>query len=136
MRIVLDSNILLVAIGKRSRYKPIWTAFISGRYNLVVSDEIIYEYEEILQRRASPGAAEIVMDIFIESSKVIYQQIYYSWNAIRRDPDDNKFFDCAVAGNADYLVTNDTHFNILKQLDFPIIKIMTADEFLDIINKE
>ena len=136
MRIVLDSNILLVAIGKTSRYKSIWTAFISGRYNLIVSDEIIYEYEEILQRRASPGAAEIVMDIFIESSKVVYQQIYYSWNAIKPDPDDNKFFDCAVAGNADYLVTNDAHFNILKQLDFPTIKIVTADEFLDIINKE
>ena len=70
MRIVLDSNILLVAIGKRSRYKPIWTAFISGRYDLIVSDEMIYEYEEILQQRASPGAAEIVMDIFIESSKL------------------------------------------------------------------
>lgn len=71
MRIVLDSNILLVAIGKRSRYKSIWTAFISGKYNLIVSDEIIYEYEEILQQRASAGAAEIVMDIFIESSKVV-----------------------------------------------------------------
>ncbi len=136
MRIILDSNILLVAIGKRSRYKPIWTAFISGKYNLIVSDEIIYEYEEILQQRASAGAAEIVMDIFIESSKVVYQQIYYSWNAIRRDPDDNKFFDCAIAGNADYLVTNDAHFNILKQLDFPTIKIVTANQFLDIINKE
>ncbi len=136
MRIVLDSNILLVAIGKRSRYRPIWMAFISGRFDLIVSDEIIYEYEEVLQQRASAGAAEIVIDIFIESSKVIYQQIYYSWNAIKHDPDDNKFFDCAVAGNADYLVTNDAHFNILKKLDFPAIKIVTADEFLDIINKE
>jgi uncharacterized protein len=115
MRVVLDSNVLLVAIGKRSRYRPIWTTFIGGRYDLIVSDEIMYEYEEILQQRASAGTAEIVMDIFIESSKVIYQQIYYSWNAVRRDPDDNKFFDCAVAGNADYLVTNDAHFNILKQ---------------------
>jgi predicted nucleic acid-binding protein len=70
MRIVLDSNILLVAIGKKSRYKPIWTAFISGRYDLIVSDEMIYEYEEILQQRASSGAVEIVMDIFIESSKL------------------------------------------------------------------
>jgi putative PIN family toxin of toxin-antitoxin system len=125
-----------VAIGKRSRYRPIWTAFISGRYNLIVSDEIIYEYEEILQQRASSGAAEIVTDILLESSKVIYQQIYYSWNAIRRDPDDNKFFDIAVAGNADYLVTNDAHFNILKQLHFPSIKILTADEFLEVLNQE
>lgn len=134
MRIVLDSNILLVAIGKTSRYRPIWMAFINGRYDLIVSEEIIYEYEEILQQRASPGAAGIVMDIFIESSKVVYQQIYYSWNAIKQDPDDNKFFDVAVAGNADYLVTNDAHFNILEQLSFPKVKVIRADEFLELLS--
>src|ERR1700761_8238485 len=114
MKIVLDSNILLVAIGKRSRYKPIWTAFIEGKYELIISDEIVYEYEEILQARSVPGVAELLMDIFIESPNVLYQQIYYSWNMIKQDPDDNKFFDIAIAGNADYLVTNDAHFNVVK----------------------
>jgi putative PIN family toxin of toxin-antitoxin system len=136
MRIVLDSNILLAAIGKRSRFRPIWTAFISGKYDLIVSDDIIYEYEEILQRCASPGAAKTVMEIFIESPKIIFQQIYYSWNAIRQDPDDNKFFDIAIAGNADYLVTNDAHFNVLKQLSFPTIKVISGDEFLSILDQE
>lgn len=134
MRIVLDSNILLVAIGKTSRYRPIWKAFINGRYDLIVSDEIIFEYEEILQQRASRGASEIVMDIFIESSNVVYQQVYYSWNAIKQDPDDNKFFDVAVAGNADYLVTNDAHFNILEQLSFPKVKVIGANEFLELLS--
>ena len=133
MRIVLDSNILLVAIGKRSRYKSIWTAFTGGKYNLIVSDEIISEYEEILQQRASAGAAEIVMDIFIESSKVIYQQIYYSWNAIKPDPDDNKFFDCAVAANADYIVSEDKHFNILKHIPFPSVIAIKTLEFKRIL---
>ena len=48
MKIVLDSNILLVAIGKRSRFRPIWDAFTDGKYKLVVCEEVIYEYEEIL----------------------------------------------------------------------------------------
>jgi putative PIN family toxin of toxin-antitoxin system len=133
MKIVLDSNILLVSIGRRSQFRPIWTAFISGKFTLIVSDDIIYEYEEILQRRASPGIAKVVMDTLIESPKVIYQQIYYSWNAIRRDPDDNKFFDIAIATNADYLVTNDAHFNEAKQLIFPNVKIIDAEEFLSVI---
>jgi rRNA-processing protein FCF1 len=85
MKIVLDSNILLVAIGKRSRYRPIWTAFANEKYNLIVSDEVIYEYEEILQQRSAPGVAKIIMEIFVESPKVINQQIYYSWNAIKQD---------------------------------------------------
>ena len=133
MKIVLDSNILLVAIGKRSRHRPIWDAFINEKYRLIVSDELIYEYEEILQRYSAPGVAEIVMDIFVEAPQVIYQQVYYSWNLIKQDPDDNKFFDIAVGANADYLVTNDAHFNVVRDLNFPSVRIISADEFLSII---
>ncbi|MGN8072060.1 putative toxin-antitoxin system toxin component, PIN family [Mucilaginibacter sp. 22184] len=133
MKVVLDSNILLVAIGKRSRHRPIWDTFIAEKYNLIVAEELIYEYEEILQRYSAPGVAEIVVDIFVEAPQVIYQQVYYSWNLIEQDPDDNKFFDIAVAANADYLVTNDVHFNIVKNLDFPSVKIISADEFLNIV---
>ena len=46
-------------------------------------------------------------------------EIHYNWRLITIDPDDNKFIDCAVAANADYLVTNDKHFNVLKEIDFP-----------------
>ncbi len=135
MRVVLDSNILLVAIGRMSKYKLIWTTFIDGKYQLIVSDDVIYEYEEILQQRSAPGIAEIMMEIFLESPQVIHQQIYYAWNAIKTDPDDNKFFDIAIAGNADYLITNDAHFNVLKQLEFPTVKVINADEFLNLLQQ-
>jgi putative PIN family toxin of toxin-antitoxin system len=134
MKIVLDSNILLVAIGRRSRFRPIWDAFIEGRYQLIISDEITYEYEELLQRQSAPGVAEIVMEIFIESPDVIFQHIYYNWNAIKSDPDDNKFFDVAIAANADYLVTNDAHFNVINESSFPSVKIISADIFLDLLD--
>lgn len=134
MKIVLDSNVLLVAISSRSSYRPIWEAFINSKYQIIISDEVIYEYEEILQQRSAPGVAEIVTEIFVESSDVIFQHVYYNWNAIKKDPDDNKFFDIAVAGNADYLVTNDAHFNIVKQLPFPSVKIISAEEFLNVID--
>ncbi|HWZ04110.1 MAG TPA: putative toxin-antitoxin system toxin component, PIN family [Mucilaginibacter sp.] len=135
MKVVLDSNILLVAVGKRSNYRPIWNAFLDGRFQLIVSEDVIFEYEEILRQRSAPGVAPMIMEIFIESPEVIYQKIYYLWNAIKNDPDDNKFFDIAVAANADYLVTNDAHFNIIKELNFPKIKIITAEEFLKILAK-
>jgi len=41
---------------------------------------------------------------------------YYNWNLITHDPDDNKFVDGAVSGNVDYFVTNDKHFNVLKDI--------------------
>ena len=75
-----------------------------------------------------------MLEIFVESPDIILQQIYYNWNAIEADPDDNKFFDVAVAANADYLVTNDAHFNSVKNSAFPSVVIISAEEFLAIIN--
>ena len=49
--------------------------------------------------------------------------------------DDNKFADCAIAANADYLITNDKGFNILKQIEFPKISVVTIQEFEKIILK-
>lgn len=131
MRIVLDSNVLLVALGKHSRYKLIGQAFVKGIYKVVVSEEILHEYEEILIEHAAPGIADLVLESFIESPDVIYQRIFYNWNAILADPDDNKFFDAAVAGEADFLVTNDAHFNEAKKLEFPVVNIINADKFLE-----
>jgi predicted nucleic acid-binding protein len=89
-----------VDFGKRSRYKLIWQAFVKGVYRVVVSEDILHEYEEILMEHAAPGIADLVLESFVESPDVIYQRIFYNWNAILADPDDNKFFDAAVAGKA------------------------------------
>ncbi len=51
---------------------------------------------------------------------------------IQSDPDDNKFVDCAVAGNVDFLVTNDKHYNILKTIGFPPINVISLEEFEEI----
>jgi putative PIN family toxin of toxin-antitoxin system len=133
MRIVLDSNVLLIALGANSKFKPIWNLFIEGKYQLIIADEIIYEYEEILMQHSAADVAAKVIEVFIESPDIIFQNIYYKWNMITADPDDNKFFDVAVAANADYLVTNDSHFNQAKRSHFPSVKIISVEEFLSII---
>lgn len=133
MRVILDSNILLVIIGKKSRYRPIWTAFINGKFELGLTPEIMLEYEEVLNEHSAQGAFELVANIFAESPDVVFKHIYYQWNAISVDPDDNKFFDAAVACNVDYLVTNDTHFDVIKNLGFPRINLIKAEEFLQLV---
>jgi predicted nucleic acid-binding protein len=100
-----------------------------------VSEDILYEYEEILQQHSAKGVAEMMMELFIESPNVVYQQIFYSWNAVKQDADDNKFFDIAVAGNADYLVTDDAHFKSIEKSLFPKVEIIASHEFLDICVK-
>ncbi len=135
MRIVLDSNVLVASLGRKSKLRPIWNAFTEGIYQLIVSEDILKEYEEILHKHAAPGAAEIVMEIFIESPDVVIQKVYYNWNAITIDPDDNKFFDIAVAADIDYLVTNDRHFDIVKTITFPKVSVITAEDFLNILRQ-
>ena len=60
-----------------------------------------------------------------QSHNVSLVHSYYRWNLIQKDWDDNKFIDCAIAGNADCIVTNDKHFNILHAIDFPRIQFST-----------
>jgi predicted nucleic acid-binding protein len=59
--------------------------------------------------------------------------IYFQLNLITADQDDNKFVDCAFAGNVHFLVTNDKHYNILKSVTFPLINVITLDEFKKLI---
>jgi predicted nucleic acid-binding protein len=49
---------------------------------------------------------------------------------ITNDPDDNKFVDCAIASNADYIVSQDSHFDILKFIDFPKVNVIRLEEFM------
>ncbi len=66
----------------------------------------------------------------------MYINKYYFWQLVPNDEDDEKFVDCAIAAGADYLVTNDRHFNHLKTLDFPKINIVNEDEFRVIYEKQ
>ena len=60
---------------------------------------------------------------------------YYRWQLIKADPDDDKFADCAVAGRADYLVTEDKHFNVLREISFPKINVVGVEEFRQYLEK-
>lgn len=133
MRIVLDTNILLQSLARKSRTRPIWDAFLNKNYTLIITPSILLEYEEIIADKTSAEVSSNVISLIYEAVNATFIHIYYEWNIITDDPDDNKFFDAAVAGNADYLVTNDNHFKQAQKIDFPAIRIVNSDEFLEII---
>jgi predicted nucleic acid-binding protein len=54
---------------------------------------------------------------------------YFKCNLIVTDPEDNKFADCALNAGANYIVTNDKHFNILKEMNFPYVKVVNIETF-------
>lgn len=100
---------------------------------MVVTTPIFLEYEEILSQKANQIVADTVLGAFLEARNVIAVTDYYYWELVQSDFDDNKFTNAFLNGQADYLVTNDAHFNIVKRTEFPKINVVTADEFLDIL---
>jgi putative PIN family toxin of toxin-antitoxin system len=135
MRVVLDTNVLLVSISSFSPFHPILRALLDGRYELSVNTEILLEYEEQLAARLGHERTALQLDDVLNRSNVHLAEPHFRWNLIQADPDDNKFVDCALATNADYLVTNDRHFDVLKTLEFPRLMVITAQEFLAEIPK-
>ena len=129
LRIVLDTNVLVASISRRSPYYWVWEGFLQGKYELCISTEILNEYAEIIERYFSVIDAEHTITQIMLSQNIVQVIRYYEWNAIVNDPDDNKFFDCAVAANAHYLVSEDNHFNILKKIPFPSVKRLRIAEF-------
>ena len=128
--VVLDTNCLLQSISRRSRYYRIWNDFILGRYVLCVTTEILEEYEEIISRCMSPVVAKIMIATILRANNVRRVDAQFRFRLITTDPDDNKFVDCAIVSNAEYIVTNDAHFNVLQGIPFPHVEVRSIDEFL------
>ncbi len=133
MKVVLDTNILLVSIPKKSPYRIIFDALLTGKFQLIISNEILSEYTEIITQKTNLIVATNICEMLLSLSNVKKQEVFYKWNLIEIDKDDNKFVDCAVAGNADYLVSNDKHFNCLKQVEFPKLNLVTIDAFVQLL---
>ena len=129
MKIVLDTNCLLVSVQEYSDYFWLWKAFRDRKITLCFTTEILNEYFEILSRYFSVSFAESIMEEILLSTNTEQVTVYYRWQLITADPDDNKFVDCAVSANAKYIVSNDRHFKVLDDIDFPKVNILTIHEF-------
>jgi predicted nucleic acid-binding protein len=103
---------------------------MAGRISLCVNTDILSEYEEKLAEKTTPEIARNVLEAITRLHTTVFQQVYFHFGLIEADPDDNKFVDCAVAVSAEYIVTNDAHFNILKQIDWPRLTIINIKEFM------
>ena len=129
--VVLDTNCLLQSLSRRSQYYKVWNDFVEGRYVLCVSNEILEEYEEIIASHMSPLAARLAVETILRANNVIRVDAQFHFNLITSDIDDNKFVDCAIVANADYIVSEDSHFNILKSIPFPQVEVKRLHDFFE-----
>ena len=130
-RIVLDTNCLLQALPTKSPYHKIWNEVLEGNICLCVNTEILTEYEEVLAQKTTKEIAHNVVEAIARLHTTLYQEVYIHFGLIEQDVDDNKFVDCAVAADARYIVTNDSHFSVLKEIEWPRLSVMTISEFYE-----
>ena len=130
-RLVLDTNCLILIVSPRSKYHSLWEGFVRGEHTLCVSNEIIEEYIEIMQKLMGLAVAEYVIKTILNSSFVKVITPYYNFHLIDADKDDNKFVDCAIAAEAKCIVTNDHHYDVLKKIPFPKVEVISLVEFIN-----
>lgn len=131
MKIVLDTNVLLVSISDRAREHWVFLSFLDEAYTLCVTTDILTEYEEVIARHMGREAADATLGILENAPNVQFITRYFKWNLIHNDPDDNKFVDCAIAANANFIVSEDKHFKILEQVEFPKVSVLSISSFKD-----
>ncbi len=136
MRVVIDTNVLLISISTRSEYRPIFDALLDGKFELAISNEILSEYVEVLERKTNAIVASNIAELLLNTENVIRTEVFFQWELITEDEDDNKFIDCAIAANAKYLVSNDKHFRVLKGIEFPKVEVIRVEEFLESLKQQ
>ena len=135
LRVVLDTNILMVSFLPHHKHFWLYEALENQRFTLLLSNEILEEYYEKIANRYNPTIADMLTFGLPNLKNTAKISPTFRFLLIKDDPDDDKFVDCSVAGNADFIVSHDKHFDILKTIDFPVVEVISIEEFREILNE-
>ena len=133
-RIVIDTNVFVSAV-LGGTLKVVLDYWREKRFTLLVTDEIVREYLEVLRRPkfGLPGSVvdNIIAYIFHRAEFVTPIEKVH---VVEADPKDNKFLEAALAGNADEIISGDGH--LLNLQTFQQIPIITAHEFIESLKNQ
>ena len=116
-----------------SKYSSIFEKLLNEKFELAISNEILFEYFEIISSKTSESNAQYVLNLLISLPNVKQIEPYFKWHLISVDESDNKFVDCAITANTSFIVTEDNHFNKLNLVDFPKINVIDINDFINLI---
>jgi putative PIN family toxin of toxin-antitoxin system len=133
MTVCLDTSVFLQIFGRKQPFHRILRALLDGHITLAVTTEILLEYEEITVKLSGAERWRQVT-AFLDLLTQLHGNIrriepHYHFGVIAADPDDNKFCDCAIAAEADFVVTEDSHFAALQSAGYKP-KPLPPNEFI------
>jgi uncharacterized protein len=133
VKIVIDTNVLLVCISQKSSLHWIWQALVTQRFTLCVTTDILDEYAEIIEQQMGFQAAESALSTIENLPNVERVTTWFRFNLLK-DSDDNKFVDCAIATNALCIVSHDNDFKPLKKIPFPKVVVVDTTALFALLN--
>ena len=130
MRIVIDTNVLISGVFFGGFPRKILSAVVGQKITAYATAEIINEYEDIVQEMINRKQGHInrtILSPLIKAMEIIEPVTHVE---ICRDPDDNKFLECAKDSHALYIVSGDKDLLLIER--FGNIQIVTAKDFYEI----
>lgn len=135
MRVAIDTNVLISATFWTGKPKQLLNAVRLGEVIFLSSEALFEKLEEVLAAEGKPfnleeKEAKRIVGHLREIARVVPIKSAIS---ICRDENDNRILECALDGDADYIVTGDS--DLLKLGSFEGIRIMRVADFLEIMGK-
>lgn len=132
MKITVDTNVLISATFWYGDSFRILERVENKEIELVLSSEILKEYEEVLgydEIQEKVEGRNLTMKQTVQKIQTMATLVLPSEkvNIIKDDPDDNAVLECALEGKVKYIITSDKH--LLKLQEFKGMKILTPVEF-------
>jgi len=129
MRVVVDTNIFVSSFfgGNPRKIIDLWK---KGEINLCLSKDILDEYVDVLQRIGVGDEKEIeeLLSLFAKGFNLIFTTKTPEIKAVKDDPDDDKFIECAIALKAEVIITGDKALMAIKE--YMGVKILTPQQFM------
>jgi uncharacterized protein len=128
LRVVLDTNVLISALAFQGETKRIWDLAEGNQFQLFISRFILSELGRNLLRLGLTAAQTTLLVEDVQNVATVVEPTGRI-SAIRRDDTDNRILECAIAANAQVLVTGNLK-HIRPLASYQGIEILTPREFL------
>jgi putative PIN family toxin of toxin-antitoxin system len=134
MRVVLDANIYVSAlISDKGNPAAIINSWLSGEFDILISQPILDELLRVTSYERIQNKYRKVKETRLEFAELIAKQGTWiepvkTLSAVTRDKSDNVYLECAVEGEAQYIVSGDEH--LLELGEYQGIIVLSPASFV------
>ncbi len=128
MKIVIDTNVIVSGIFFNGKPRELLRECFNGKYEIICTKEILLEYVETIEKltkKYKQRAREEIIPILLDNITIIEN---IDDGKYSRDPDDDKFINCAKSSGAKYVITGDNDLLVLEKIGD--IRLLTVADFL------